>query len=288
MRVPAAVTVYMRYQRLDSTMFLRAATLFAFAVSPAVAGVEAVSVTKVMDDKALVVRANGDNYLIEKGVGCLSLWRFEGKSVLIKSPGLFLGVGSRLLIPDVGQECRIWDSEMVGSGSASATTRSPVAPRPSVLDADGGFSVLGRALQIVGFAGAQHDKLLDQTKEAFVRYMESKSHPRTDDAIMALAIDVLNQRPSPPDAQTVALALYRAVKGDSNTARSKGCIEGHWIESVLGDGTIIKLEDGSVWEVDAVDAINSMLWLPTESVLICGQTLLKSDIGEKVKVTRLK
>lgn len=30
-----------------------------------------------------------------------------------------------------------------------------------------------------------------------------------------------------------------------------------------------------------------MLWLPTESVLICGQTLINSDNGEKVKATRL-
>lgn len=30
--------------------------------------------------------------LIEKGVGCLSLWRYEGKIVLITSSGIFLGV----------------------------------------------------------------------------------------------------------------------------------------------------------------------------------------------------
>lgn len=30
--------------------------------------------------------------LIEKGVGCLSLWGYEGKIVLVTSSGIFLGV----------------------------------------------------------------------------------------------------------------------------------------------------------------------------------------------------
>jgi hypothetical protein len=65
------------------------------------------------------VRSNGNVYLINKGVGCLSLWRYEGKRVLIDSPGLFLGVGSKLLIPDANQECRIWNSTLVDSGRSS-------------------------------------------------------------------------------------------------------------------------------------------------------------------------
>jgi len=59
---------------------------------------------KAMDDNAIVVRKNGDAYQIEKGVGCLSLWRFEGKAVLITSPGLFLGVGSELILPDADKK----------------------------------------------------------------------------------------------------------------------------------------------------------------------------------------
>lgn len=36
----------------------------------------------------------------------------------------------------------------------------------------------------------------------------------------------------------------------------------------------MKLEDDSLWEVDAVDRIDTMLWLPTEDVLVCGDGLL--------------
>ena len=84
------------------------------SVSPQAAScfeVELIRVTKVMDDKAIIMRKNGESYLIEKGVGCLSLWRYEGKTVIVSSPGLFLGVGSKLVIPDADQECRIWDSK---------------------------------------------------------------------------------------------------------------------------------------------------------------------------------
>ena len=48
------------------------------ASSAAHAGVEAVTVQKVMDDKAIIVRGNAEMFLIEKGVGCLSLWRWAG------------------------------------------------------------------------------------------------------------------------------------------------------------------------------------------------------------------
>lgn len=162
---------------------------------------EYVYIQKTMGDQAIIVRKNGDAYLIEKGVGCLSLWRYEGKLVLINSPGIFLGVGSELLIPDLNQKCRIWNSEYLGS------IKLPISP------------------------------------------------PST--------------RPK-----------KKIPKGD--------CTEKHWIQSKGDDGSIIILEDGSVWEVDAVDRINSMLWLPTEDVIICNGRMINLDNGEKVNVIRLR
>jgi len=96
---------------------------------PAVAqGGEYVSVHKVTDDMAIIGRSNGAIYSIEKGVGCLSLWRYEGKSVVIKSTGLFLGVGSMLLIPELNQECRIWDSKEIQGPTSSQLQEAPSRP----------------------------------------------------------------------------------------------------------------------------------------------------------------
>lgn len=69
---------------------------------------------------------------------------------------------------------------------------------------------------------------------------------------------------------------------------ASGCEDGHWVESVSGDGTIVKLEDGSVWEVDAVDAIDSALWLPTTDIIACDDKLINTDDNEKVSARRLR
>ncbi len=60
------------------------------------AGVEAVYVSKVLDssDQVIIRRRNGEVWLLEYGVGVISIWQYEGKAVLIKSPGIFGGVGS--------------------------------------------------------------------------------------------------------------------------------------------------------------------------------------------------
>lgn len=65
------------------------------------------------------------------------------------------------------------------------------------------------------------------------------------------------------------------------------CESGHWIEEVEGDGKIIKLEDGSLWEVDDIDTVTTSIWLPVSEVVLCGTTMINSDDDESVTVTRL-
>lgn len=87
--------------------------LLVFVLSSTVfAKVESLTVKKVLgsSDKAIVAQQNGDEWLIEKGVGCLGLYRYEGKTV----HGSFSidpnSVGAKLILPD-GSECRIWSAE---------------------------------------------------------------------------------------------------------------------------------------------------------------------------------
>lgn len=67
-----------------------------------------------------------------------------------------------------------------------------------------------------------------------------------------------------------------------------GCDDGHWVESVSSDGTIVKLEDGSIWEVDAVDAIDSALWLPVTDIIACDDKLINTDDNESVSARRIR
>lgn len=78
------------------------------------AALEGVVVLKVFDsaNKVIVQRANGEIWLLEYGIGCLSMYRYEGKAIYIVSPGFFAGIGSKIILED-GGECRIWDSEQL-------------------------------------------------------------------------------------------------------------------------------------------------------------------------------
>jgi hypothetical protein len=65
------------------------------------------------------------------------------------------------------------------------------------------------------------------------------------------------------------------------------CDTGHWINEVVSDGAVIVLEDGSTWLVDYMDRIDTALWLPISDVIICNDTMINTDDGEKAHVRRL-
>jgi len=81
------------------------------------------------------------------------------------------------------------------------------------------------------------------------------------------------------------LALFFSV-GMLNTASA--CDDGHWITNVSSDGSVVILEDGSVWEVDSLDQIDSQLWLSTENIIACDDKLVNTDEGEVVGATQLQ
>ena len=122
-------------------------------------------------------------------MGCLALYSKEGSRVLINSPGMFLGIGTQLLIPDRDQSCRVWNSEPLAAG-----------PRRS---------------------------------------------------------------------------------------SGKSC-ESHWVEKVIDSGKFVTLEDGSLWEIDPVDTIDTMLWLPANDISVCGNELVNNDDGEAVRGRRIR
>ncbi len=57
---------------------------------------------------------------------------------------------------------------------------------------------------------------------------------------------------------------------------------------MLDDGRLIKLEDGSLWEVDSVDTVTSSIWLPVSDIIICGDRLINVDDSESVNARQLR
>lgn len=83
-------------------------------MSAAFGKTEYVKVIKIFDNnKAIVQRSNGEQWVIEKGVGAPSFWRYENKQVIISSPYSFGGTSSQLILPDDRQQARIWDAEKI-------------------------------------------------------------------------------------------------------------------------------------------------------------------------------
>lgn len=66
------------------------------------------------------------------------------------------------------------------------------------------------------------------------------------------------------------------------------CEDGHWIDSVSDDSRIVILEDGTVWEIDSLDRIDSSLWLPTSEIVACDDKLINTDDDEVVDATRIR
>jgi len=66
------------------------------------------------------------------------------------------------------------------------------------------------------------------------------------------------------------------------------CESGHWIQEVSGNGSVVILEDGSVWKISSIDTITSTLWLPTTEITSCDDKLINMDDNEIVEAIKLR
>lgn len=56
--------------------------------------------------------------------------------------------------------------------------------------------------------------------------------------------------------------------------RYMGAGGGHWVQQNIDSGTYIVLEDGSLWQLDPMEKIDAMLWLPISNI-----TVVESSAG---------
>jgi len=261
-------------------------------------GVEEVFVAKIMKlgDEAIIVRNNGEAYLIEKGIGCISLWRYEGKKVLIHSPGLFLGIGSKLIIPELDQECRIWNSEYLGVWESATQIKGHLSSLKINPDDATAIEIVQSSLKILGFYSDTIDGILEEkTISAIKSFQEGKnitpSGKLDTQTYMALSTALYEKFPNDLIALKNAISLLELAKSkSSNSIKLPSIInqDSHWISSISDDGRVIILEDGSIWEVASIDRIYTRLWLRFENVIIYGNIMINVDNGEKVSVTRIR
>lgn len=245
---------------------------------------EYVTVVKVLDndDKGIIERQNGERWLIEKGVGALSFWRFEGRQVLIYSPGIFCGVGSKVILPDMGQEARIWNAELIEGGSSSGLKTPSSDPE-----------ITAKALAYLGYFNPRSkEKDKSDIVLALTTFQKENNLPQTGkispDVQLALSKAVSEKKPSNEKSISLAYALLSSAKNlmHGQTSTSVG-IE-TFITQVSSNGAIVGMADGSIYQIDLIDQIKTMLWLPTQRVLVQGDGLLHLGKGQKVRATRVR
>jgi len=122
------------------------------------------------------------------------------------------------------------------------------------------------------YLGAQTE-LLSHGQPILVNELRRQWTLATGEANRPLPSPVKRMSPAAPIPQL----QIRTMLGSSS------CEGGHWIEEVMGDGAIIKLNDGSLWQVDSADTVDSALWLPTTNIVVCGGKLINTDENESVE-----
>jgi hypothetical protein len=101
------------------------------------------------------------------------------------------------------------------------------------------------------------------------------------------AVQTLPPRPAAPPT-----ALQSEVPHPIPTPRPLyraygSCDSGHSVDAVLDDGHLVKLEDGSLWEVDAADQIDTALWLPMSEITVCVGKLINTDDNETADAVQI-
>jgi hypothetical protein len=120
----------------------------------------------------------------------------------------------------------------------------------------------------------------DELRTSGVGSLTPAQRAALDRWLSAYTLKVLQfaQNQSPEGHVTAAPSTYGGSSG------------GHWIKSKADNGAIIVLEDGSMWEVNSIDRIDTSLWLPVDNITVLkassavGEykyTLVNTNQGEK-------
>lgn len=75
----------------------------------------------------------------------------------------------------------------------------------------------------------------------------------------------------------VQLAMGGSSAPSAGPSGYAGVGTGHWVKKVSSAGRTVELEDGSVWEINAIDRIYTALWLPVSNIAV---VTAKTPIGD--------
>ena len=74
----------------------------------------------------------------------------------------------------------------------------------------------------------------------------------------------------------------------ASAAMASACESDHWIDKVSDDGSIVILEDGSVWLIDPVDTATTIAWTETDDIIACVDKLINTDDREVASARQIR
>jgi len=206
----------------------------------------------------------------QTGANEVSVWLAPGNLTVVASPGC----GESL---DVLQDGELWMRVRTEAGVVGYIPRSAVAD---------------------SLASAKAKQVAPSTAPS----AQEQSHPATPtkkqhafrDALLAALGGAAGGALGPTQREDIERErlerLRRAYPSASLSSTYVGVGGGHWVSEVSDGGTIVTLEDGSLWEISALDRVDTALWLPTTSITVLESRspvgnykyiLINKDDGEK-------
>lgn len=104
------------------------------------------------------------------------------------------------------------------------------------------------------------------------------------DAKPSVTPEAHQDSPPPPAPRAAPAAPPARAAG----AFHGSCESGLSVRSKADDGSIIILDDGSVWQVSGADTVDARLWLPAEEIVACDDKLINTDEKSTVEAQRIK
>lgn len=129
------------------------------------------------------------------------------------------------------------------------------------------------------------------TPDELTRVRQAEKEENLKTCLSGRYVSLCNHALLTPEQKSAVAAAERGVSSarpvraprPPNPSRSTDCESGHWISAIEDGGRIIKLEDGTYWQVDSLDTITTALWLPISSITLCGSRMINDDESATVR-----
>jgi hypothetical protein len=153
---------------------------------------------------------------------------------------------------------------------------------------------VGAASLLIGLCAAQQGPLISidkvmttqEMQAAGINTLSASQRAALDRWLVDYTLRIVKLSQSPSTA--VAASPQQTRPPEALTYIGIG--KGHWIQTTASNGAILTLEDGSIWDINSTDRIDTALWLPITDITVLRAPsprgeykylLLNTEDGEK-------